>query len=190
MNNNFKQGKLKRWDDNRGFGFIAQQGGGSDVFLHISAFKWAGCRPRVGDSISYQVHTDNKGKVRAVNATIDGAANRRPSTPQRRLSKVNKRSRISEVMTVCLVLLLSVFAYRAFIENSVAQVTPVASMPAAALEEFPLVKSSATSSFSCNGKVYCSEMTSCAEARFYQRNCPGTKMDGDRDGIPCESQWC
>ncbi|MCI5132930.1 MAG: calcium-binding protein [Candidatus Electrothrix sp. EH2] len=42
--------------------------------------------------------------------------------------------------------------------------------------------------YSCQGKIYCSEMTSCAEAKFYQRNCPGTKMDGD--GIPCESQWC
>ena len=40
------------------------------------------------------------------------------------------------------------------------------------------------------GKIYCSEMTSCGEAKFYQRNCPGTKMDGDGDGIPCESQWC
>jgi hypothetical protein len=42
----------------------------------------------------------------------------------------------------------------------------------------------------CSGKIYCSEMTSCAEAKFYLRNCPGTKMDGDNDGIPCEKQWC
>lgn len=44
--------------------------------------------------------------------------------------------------------------------------------------------------YTCSGKVYCSEMTSCEEAIFYQRNCPGTRMDGDGDGIPCESQWC
>jgi hypothetical protein len=44
--------------------------------------------------------------------------------------------------------------------------------------------------YSCAGKVYCSEMTSCEEAGFYQHNCPGTKMDGDGDGVPCESQWC
>ncbi|MCI5219607.1 MAG: hypothetical protein D3914_10580 [Candidatus Electrothrix sp. LOE2] len=46
------------------------------------------------------------------------------------------------------------------------------------------------SRFSCQGKKHCSEMTSCAEATFYIRNCPGTKMDGDNDGIPCERQWC
>ena len=44
--------------------------------------------------------------------------------------------------------------------------------------------------FQCNGKIWCSEMTSCKEAKFYLHNCPGTKMDGDRDGVPCESQWC
>jgi len=44
--------------------------------------------------------------------------------------------------------------------------------------------------FQCSGKVYCSQMTSCKEALFYQKNCPGTKMDGDGDNIPCEEQWC
>jgi hypothetical protein len=33
-------------------------------------------------------------------------------------------------------------------------------------------------------------MTSCAEAKFFLNNCPGTKMDGNNDGIPCEQQWC
>ena len=46
------------------------------------------------------------------------------------------------------------------------------------------------SSFQCSGKIYCSEMSSCAEAKFYLRYCPGTKMDGNNDGIPCEKQWC
>lgn len=44
--------------------------------------------------------------------------------------------------------------------------------------------------FKCDGRVHCSEMTSCAEATFFIRNCPGTKMDGDNDGVPCESQFC
>ncbi len=44
--------------------------------------------------------------------------------------------------------------------------------------------------FSCDGREYCSQMTSCDEARFFLENCPNVKMDGDNDGIPCESQWC
>jgi hypothetical protein len=46
------------------------------------------------------------------------------------------------------------------------------------------------SSFRCDGRKYCTQMSSCAEARHFLANCPGVKMDGDNDGIPCEEQWC
>ncbi|RLA82911.1 MAG: hypothetical protein DRG78_05870 [Epsilonproteobacteria bacterium] len=44
--------------------------------------------------------------------------------------------------------------------------------------------------FKCDGRQHCSQMRSCAEAKFFIRNCPNTKMDGDKDGIPCEKQHC
>ena len=44
--------------------------------------------------------------------------------------------------------------------------------------------------FACQGKQYCSQMTSCEEATFYLKNCPDVKIDGDGDGIACEEQWC
>ena len=44
--------------------------------------------------------------------------------------------------------------------------------------------------FNCDGRQHCSQMTSCAEAKYFIRNCPNTKMDGDHDGVPCERQWC
>jgi Excalibur calcium-binding domain. len=44
--------------------------------------------------------------------------------------------------------------------------------------------------FRCDGRIYCSQMTSCEEAMFFLKNCPGVKMDGDNNGIPCEKQWC
>jgi len=47
-----------------------------------------------------------------------------------------------------------------------------------------------SSSFKCDGRTYCSQMTSCAEAIFFLKNCPGVKMDGNNDGVPCEQQWC
>ena len=45
--------------------------------------------------------------------------------------------------------------------------------------------------FHCDGRQHCSQMTSRAEAEFFVRHCPNTKMDGDHDGIPCEndSRW-
>jgi endonuclease YncB( thermonuclease family) len=42
----------------------------------------------------------------------------------------------------------------------------------------------------CDGRMRCSQMRSCAEAKYFLANCPGVEMDGDRDGIPCEQQWC
>ncbi len=44
--------------------------------------------------------------------------------------------------------------------------------------------------FQCDGRTRCSQMTSCDEARYFLRNCPGVEMDGDNDGVPCESHWC
>lgn len=40
--------------------------------------------------------------------------------------------------------------------------------------------------FSCSGKRYCRQMSSCAEASFYLRQCGASSLDGDRDGQPCE----
>ena len=44
--------------------------------------------------------------------------------------------------------------------------------------------------FSCDGRTHCSQMTSCEEAEYFINHCPGTEMDGDSDGVPCERQWC
>ncbi|MDI9744119.1 excalibur calcium-binding domain-containing protein [Acinetobacter nosocomialis] len=48
-----------------------------------------------------------------------------------------------------------------------------------------------TSVFQCDGREYCSQMHSLEEARWFVRNCPNTKMDGDHDGELCEndSRW-
>ena len=39
----------------------------------------------------------------------------------------------------------------------------------------------------CGGKRYCRQMASCEEARFYLDQCGVASLDGDRDGVPCET---
>lgn len=39
----------------------------------------------------------------------------------------------------------------------------------------------------CGGKTYCKEMANCAEATYYLQACDLTRLDGDSDGIPCET---
>jgi len=43
----------------------------------------------------------------------------------------------------------------------------------------------------CKQKRYCSQMTSCKEAKHYLKLCGKyARMDGNHDGVPCERQWC
>ncbi len=64
------------------------------------------------------------------------------------------------------------------------------STTSASVVEPVLNTQTALSSFTCDGRQHCSQMTSCAEATYFSNNCPNTKMDGNHDGIPCEQQWC
>lgn len=54
----------------------------------------------------------------------------------------------------------------------------------------PALKPTAASPYRCDGRTRCSQMTSCAEATWFLKHCPGVQMDGNRDGVPCERQWC
>ena len=69
--------------------------------------------------------------------------------------------------------------------NNTASSTPITSN-----ENNITPPSVSTSSFKCDGRTHCSQMTSCEEATFFLKNCPNVKMDGDGNGIPCEKQWC
>lgn len=61
-------GTVKFFNSDKGFGFIAPDGGGADSFVHISAVEKAGMRTLDKDQrIKFEVETDNRGKSSAVN---------------------------------------------------------------------------------------------------------------------------
>src|SRR5690606_31416527 len=43
------------------------------------------------------------------------------------------------------------------------------------------------SSYSCSTPKTCGQMSSCAEAQFHLNECGNGRLDGDKDGVPCES---
>jgi len=195
-------GRLARWNDDKGFGFIVTPGSGKDIFLHISAFKKVGRRPVNGDTISYQIHTDNVGKTRAVNARIQAAEpaatkpqalrEQRTAPPKLEAKPGTKpRSKLPIIMVIgFFVAMAGVFGYQKFEKRMHhLRTTPPPTIAVPATRIAPKARPQIISQFSCEGKVYCSDMNTCAEAIFYQRQCPGTKMDGDGDGKPCED-WC
>jgi len=66
------QGRVKWFNDQKGFGFIEQEGG-EDVFVHFSAIQGAGFRSLAeGDKVEFEVTDGPKGK-QATNVTrIEG----------------------------------------------------------------------------------------------------------------------
>ena len=61
-------GTVKFFNENKGYGFIAPEGGGQDAFVHITAVERAGMRTlRQDQRISYELQQDNRGKTSAVN---------------------------------------------------------------------------------------------------------------------------
>lgn len=44
--------------------------------------------------------------------------------------------------------------------------------------------------FRCDTRTHCAQMTSCAEARYFQKNCPDMDLEVDKSGDPCPRRWC
>ena len=59
------EGVLQSWNDERGFGFIAPDAGGAQVFVHIKAFGPGAARPQLQQRLTYALETAPDGKLRA-----------------------------------------------------------------------------------------------------------------------------
>ena len=68
-------GTLKMWKAERGYGFIADDAGGPDIFLHITALQLAGIDPdnlRSGERLTFDVESTREGRSRASNVCRSG----------------------------------------------------------------------------------------------------------------------
>ena len=63
-------GTVKFFNTAKGFGFIAPEGGGKDVFVHVTAVQAAGLRGLdEGQRVSFEVEADKRGP-KAVNLKL------------------------------------------------------------------------------------------------------------------------
>jgi CspA family cold shock protein len=61
-------GTVKFFNDGKGYGFIAPDGGGNDAFVHISAVENSGMQTlRENQRVNYDLQEDCRGKMSAVN---------------------------------------------------------------------------------------------------------------------------
>jgi CspA family cold shock protein len=61
-------GTVKFFNQDKGYGFIAPEGGGNDAFVHISAVERAGMTTlSENQRVTYELEEDRRGKMAAVN---------------------------------------------------------------------------------------------------------------------------
>ena len=64
-------GTVKFFNDAKGYGFIAPDGGGTDAFVHISALERSGLQSlHENQRVSYELQEDRRGKMAAVNVKL------------------------------------------------------------------------------------------------------------------------
>lgn len=66
------QGRITRWKDDKGFGFITPNGGGKQVFVHVSAFRNRQRRPDGDELVTYELAADEKGRGQAMQVAFVG----------------------------------------------------------------------------------------------------------------------
>lgn len=183
------EGILRSWNDDRGFGFIAPTRGGAELFVHVSAFARDGTRPVAGETVTFEIGRGQDGKPQALHVirvavgATSGTASRRPAPDPRRAAGPGG-GWLGAVVGVVVVIALAYWGYGRY--QAASQRRDPERLPAVAAPEAP----PAGAGFRCDGRTQCSQMTSCAEATWFINHCPGTQMDGNHDGVPCEQQWC
>ncbi|MBW4010186.1 hypothetical protein FEF33_09275 [Moraxella osloensis] len=211
-------GKIVRWHDDKGFGFVKSDDLDKDVFVHISAFPPNSLRPKVGDDVVFQVGNTPKGlqvtRARYQNQLNDNVSTnaqkgnlyleleRDDNVSQRKDSNVSftkktyKQSKLPNNKPKGLfsslfgLLAIACLIYYGYQNLSNRSEYTNSQVSKQTLPSIEQ-KSVSNTNFKCDGRQHCSQMNSREEAEWFSQNCPDTKMDGDKDGDVCEndSRW-
>ncbi|HSI38669.1 MAG TPA: cold shock domain-containing protein [Methylotenera sp.] len=178
-----QQGKVIKWVDDKGYGFVTVDSQAEQVFVHVSAFPKGQGRPIIGEAITFEIAIDAKKGMQAYNVLYLNRVVRTRNQPQ---TTSIKKQRNYSIFGLLFLIISGYFIWTQFNLAEKEIVNPVN-------DEVELLEQSHTlkiQKFQCASKTHCAEMISCDEAMFYLQNCPGTIADGDGDGVPCEDQWC
>ena len=189
------QGRITEWKDDRGFGFITPNGGGAKVFVHFRSVRKGEPRPAGNELVTYELApADAKGPRAADVAHVE----RVRVEPRKRTETAREGNGFVSLITAAILIAMAVFTWNRFSarRDGIQNVAPPqeATSPLTSPKQSTIAEqfapSTTSSAFKCEGKQHCSQMSSCEEAKFYFKNCPNVKIDGDGDGLPCERGPC
>ncbi|MDN2662729.1 cold shock and DUF1294 domain-containing protein [Psychromonas sp. 14N.309.X.WAT.B.A12] len=114
------QGKVINWNDDKGFGFVEPNGGGTRAFVHIKAFNSRSRRPVNGELIIYELVHESGNRYKATNIRFARDNNKEKTKSHERHSPKNSKPKnskpksyiLSSIFTVlfCIGLVLAVFS--------------------------------------------------------------------------------
>jgi uncharacterized membrane protein YsdA (DUF1294 family)/cold shock CspA family protein len=91
------QGKIAKWNDERGFGFITSSEGGDSIFVHISSFPGSDRRPSMNETVSYTLAYDSRGRPQANDVRF--IVGRSTARPMRQVPRSGVAVQITFVMS-------------------------------------------------------------------------------------------
>lgn len=101
------KGKIIKWNDDKGFGFIKPNTGRGQIFLHISAFHNRNRRPVANEMVTYDTTTDSQGRLQAKNAALAGDEHRKQIK--------NIKGLFSIFLAVCFLVIVSILFWAGYI---------------------------------------------------------------------------
>ena len=213
----FSQGVIKTYNADRGFGFIKIEGDTKDLFFHIKDFPHKNIEPKIGEKLKFRI-VEDQGKLKAdnivrldvkiqsvdsnqnlnssssiqsQNSQYKSSGNQHSRTRSSRHKNSNESQSFGNIAFIGIGLIaIAVLIYMIYGKYQRARLAAQAPQEITTQQVVTPVDSN-TNHYQCDGRIHCSQMNSREEARWFVRNCPGTKMDGNNDGEPCEndSRW-
>lgn len=182
--------KISSWNTEKGYGFAIANG--KKYFVHKRALGPISRNPQVGDTIVVTQFQETPKGARISSGVLEGVPlrqadhDRKPYVPGYYRKRKLKYALALLVLSIPIMLLNQCMTPSTKSKEDPAFHNSVQTIPKPSNFQESTIKEP---SYRCDGRTHCSQMNSYEEALFFLRNCPGTQMDGDGDGIPCERQF-
>jgi len=88
------------------------------------------------------------------------------------------------VKRTIIVTIVALLAWQVYTQYRAGVFDSVLPQPATATRSAP------AAGMQCDHRTHCAQMTSCAEAKYFQKHCTDADLEIDSAGVPCPRRWC